>query len=579
MHEMKFLPDLVLLITVAILIIIVFQKFKIPSVIGLILTGVLVGPSGFKIVDDMDVINSLSELGVVLLLFTIGLEFSLAELSKLKRIVFVGGGLQVLITILGLSLLTFILSPFITSQIPFQKAFFYGMVFAVSSTPICLKILKERKELNQEHGKISLGILIFQDIAIVPLMIGVSFLNPAESSSFGKIAKDIGLMILLGGGIFGGFRFFLPKLLRMISHLQAQEVWVLGGLALCFGAAYLSHLAGLSLALGAFVAGVVIAGSDESHKVAKTIEPIRDAFTAIFFMSLGLLINIKFEFIHFYILVALGVILVKGAIVSFVSLILGNTPKVSILAGMALAQVGEFSYVLASVALQNQIITNDIFQIILTAMVITMILAPGMIAFAPNLAVKAVPAISFIPLHKLSLYKKEKSNPKSDRESESPEVLILGFGVIGRNVSNVLKATKIPFNIMEMNLNNVKDGKSDGLPIFYGDCTDPEALKRAGFYKAKAVVIAISDEAAVKESTSLMKKLRPDIYILVRTRYLLNQDKIKEMGADVVVTEEFESSIQIFSTLLEKFGIDKNTILDQEEIIRSNSNIVFDSKR
>ena len=186
MHEMKFLPDLVLLITVAILIIIVFQKFKIPSVIGLILTGVLVGPSGFKIVDDMDVINSLSELGV-------------------------------------------------------------------SSTRICLKILKERKELNQEHGKISLGILIFQDIAIVPLMIGVSFLNPAESSSFGKIAKDIGLMILLGGGIFGGFRFFLPKLLRMISHLQAQEVWVLGGLALCFGAAYLSHLAGLSLALGAFV--------------------------------------------------------------------------------------------------------------------------------------------------------------------------------------------------------------------------------------------------------------------------------------------------------------------------------------
>ena len=169
--------------------------------------------------------------------------------------------------------------------------------------------------------------------------------------------------------------------------------------------------------------------------------------------------------------------------------------------------------------------------------------------------------------------------PKSDRESESPEVLILGFGVIGRNVSNVLKATKITFNIMEMNLNNVKDGKSDGLPIFYGDCTDPEALERAGFYKAKAVVIAISDEAAVKESTSLMKKLRPDIYILVRTRYLLNQDKIKEMGADVVVTEEFESSIQIFSTLLEKFGIDKNTILDQEEIIRSNSNIVFNSKR
>lgn len=575
MHEMNFLPDLVLLISVAIVIIIIFQKFKIPSVIGLILTGVLLGPSGFKIVDDMDIISSLSELGVVLLLFTIGLEFSLSELSKLKRIVFVGGGLQVLITILILSLLTFILSPFITSQIPFQKAIFYGMVFTVSSTPICLKILKERKELNQEHGKISLGILIFQDIAIVPLMIGVSFLSPSESSSAGKIAKELGLMILLGGGIFGGFRFFFPKMLRMISHLQAQEVWVLGGLALCFGAAYLSHLAGLSLALGAFIAGVVIAGSDESHKVAKTIEPIRDAFTAIFFMSLGLLINIKLEFIHFYIIVALGVILAKGAIVTFVSLILGNTTKVSILAAMALAQVGEFSYVLASAAVQNQIITSDIFQIILTAMVITMILAPGMIAFAPRLAFKAVPAISFIPLHKLSLYKKEKSIPKIDNDSVVPEVLILGFGVIGKNVSNVLKETKIPFQVMEMNLNNVKEGKHIGIPIFYGDCTDPEALERAGFLKVKAVVIAISDEGAVKESTSLMKKIRPDIFILVRTRYLLNQEKIKELGADVVVTEEFESSIQIFSLLLEKFGVDKNIILEQEDIIRSNSSIFF----
>lgn len=578
MHQMNFLEDLVMLSIVAMGIIIIFQKFKIPSVIGLILTGVLLGPSGFKIVDDMALISSLSELGVVLLLFTIGLEFSLEELSKLKRIVFVGGSLQVIITILTLGIITFFLSPFITSQIPFQKAIFYGIVFAVSSTPICLKILKERKELNQEHGKISLGILIFQDIAIVPLMIGVSFLSPDESKSVSKIAKEIGLMILLGAGIFGGFRFFLPKMLRMISHLQAQEVWVLGGLALCFGAAYLSYLAGLSLALGAFIAGVVIAGSDESHKVAKTIEPIRDAFTAIFFMSLGLLINIKLEFIPLYLIVALGVILVKGAIVSFVSLLLGYTTKVSILAGMALAQVGEFSYVLASVALQNNIITNDIFQIILTAMVITMLLAPEMIAFAPRLVSKAVPAIRFIPLHKLSIYKEQIPTTHVESTIEAPDVLILGFGVIGKNVSQVLKATNIPFRVLEMNLNNVKEGKKNNIPIFYGDCTDNEALTRAGFYEAKSVVIAISDESAVKEVTSKMKKLRPDIFILVRTRYLLNQDKIKELGADLVVTEEFESSIQIFSVLLEKFGFDKSLILEQEEIIRQNSIILFEPK-
>ena len=195
---------------------------------------------------------------------------------------------------------------------------------------------------------------------------------------------------------------------------------------------------------------------------------------------------------------------------------------------MALAQVGEFSYVLASAAMQNNIITLDIFQIILTAMVITMLLAPGMIAFAPKLAVRAVPAISFIPLHKLSIYKEKTSITQPDSTSETPDVLILGFGVIGKNVSQVLMATKIPFRVLEMNLNNVKEGKKNNIPIFYGDCTDNEALTRAGFFEAKAVVIAISDETAVKEATSIMKKLRPDIFILVRTRYLLNQDKIKE---------------------------------------------------
>ncbi|MCB1180015.1 MAG: cation:proton antiporter [Leptospiraceae bacterium] len=575
MHEMDYLKDLILLSGFAIVIIIIFQKFKIPSVIGLILTGILAGRSVFALVTDIEIINNLAELGVILLLFTIGLEFSLPELSRLKRIVFVGGSLQILLTILVFSFLAYYFSPFVTKQISVSKSFFYGIVFAVSSTPIILKILKERGELYQEHGKISLGVLIFQDMAIVPLMIGVSFLSPESDNSATKILEEVGLMILLGVGIFGGFRLLLPKILKLISGLQANEIWVLGGLLLCFGTAYLSYLAGLSLALGAFTAGVVIAGSDESHKVAKTIEPIRDAFTAIFFISLGLLLNIQPNMIMVYILVAIGVILLKGAIITVVALILGHSTKISIMAGMALCQVGEFSYVLATSARKSGIITEQNLQVILTAMVITMIFAPGLISFAPRLVVHAVPAISFIPLHKLSLYKESFSISNPEPGSTDPDVIILGYGVIGKNVSKVLQATMVPFRVLEMNINNVKEGRNNGIPIIYGDCTGKESLEKAGLIKAKAVVIAISDENAVKEATSLIRKLKKDIFILVRTRYLLNKEKIEKLGADIVVTEEFESSIQIFSTLLEKFGFDKDLILEQEDFIRQNSESVF----
>jgi CPA2 family monovalent cation:H+ antiporter-2 len=575
MHEMTFLKDLIILISVAIVIIIIFQKFKIPSVIGLILTGILMGKSGFSIVTDSKLITALSEMGVIILLFTIGLEFSLKELAKLKRIVLVGGSLQVLLTILLFALITYFLSPIVTNQISVSKSFFYGIVVTVSSTPICLKILKERGELYQEHGKISLGILIFQDIAIVPLMLAISFLSPTHEASFFVVAKDIGFMILLGVGIFGGFRFLLPKLLKTISGVQTSEIWVMGGLLLCFGAAYLSSLVGLSLALGAFAAGVVIAGSDESHKVARTIEPIRDALTAIFFISLGLLLNLQVELLTSYLLVAIGIILVKGAIITIVTHLLGYSTKVSIMAGMALSQVGEFAFVMATSAKNSEIITEENFQVILTAMVITMLLSPGMIAMAPRLVVHAVPAISFIPLHKLSLYKEPRSILHPEPGSIKPDVLILGYGVIGKNVSRVLSATGIPYVVMEMNLNNVKSGKELGIPIVYGDCTEKEALERAGFENIKAVVIAISDESAVQESTSLIKKLRKDVFIIVRTRYLLNREKIENLGADLVVTEEFESSIQIFSALLEKFGFEKNLILEQEDFIRSNSVSLF----
>lgn len=575
MHDLSFLKDLILISVVSIFITVIFQKFKIPSVIGMISTGILVGQSGLGLITDTKLILTLSELGVVILLFTIGLEFSFEELKKLKAIVFWGGGLQVTLTILILGLIAYAISPLVTSQIPLNKAIFYGIVFAVSSTPICLKILKDRGELATSHGKIALGILIFQDIAIVPLMIVTNLLSPQESQSSFFIFKEIGFMILFGISLFGGFKFLIPIFLKFISQTSAKETWVFGGLILCFGSAYLSHMVGLSLALGAFLAGVIIAGYDESHKIAHSIEPLRDALLGIFFMSLGLLIQINLDLIFHYLLMSFGVILVKGAIISTIVILLGFNTKISIMSGMVLAQVGEFSFVLASAALNNNLINDQNFQVILTSMVITMILAPAMIAFAPQIASKAAPAFEFIPLQKFLNKNNLTPNVSHPMDPSCPEVVILGYGVIGKNVSSVLSAANIPYKVLELNLQAVKEAKARGVPIEYGDCTDWETLIKLHIELAKVVVISISDEKAVREATALIKKRLPHIFLIVRTRFLNNTEAITKLGADVVITEEFESSIQIFSVVLEKMGFDKELIIEQETFLRNNAKNLF----
>jgi len=284
MHEFDFLGELVLIGALAVAIILVFQRLKIPPVIGLIFTGILLGPSGIAAVYDQKLISTLAELGVILLLFTIGLEFSLDDLKKLKKIVLVGGIVQILLTGLAISFFSYWFMLVIDRGISFTAAAFLGFTFSVSSTAICLKILTDRDELALPHGRIALGILIFQDIAIVPLMIGIDLLNPEATRSFVILADKVGIIVLFAAGIFIGFRLLMPRMVRLIASLHAREVLVIGALVICFGAAYLTSLAGLSLALGSFVAGMIIASTDESHQISVTIDPFRVRHSAVSFL-------------------------------------------------------------------------------------------------------------------------------------------------------------------------------------------------------------------------------------------------------------------------------------------------------
>ncbi len=576
MHEFDFLGELVLIGALAVALLLVFQKLKIPSVIGLIFTGILIGPSGIGAVYDQKLIATLAELGVILLLFTIGLEFSLDDLKKLKNIVLVGGAVQVLFTGLSISALSYWFMFAIGRGISFSSAVFLGFTFSVSSTAICLKILADRDELALPYGRIALGILIFQDIAIVPLLIGINLLNPQATLSLALLAQKIGIIVFFAGVIFISFRLLMPKMVRLIASLHAREVLVIGALVICFGAAYLTSLVGLSLALGSFVAGMIIASTDESHQISVTIDPFREAFSSIFFISVGLLLDVKMINLPLFVSIALVVLLVKGLIVAAVSLSLGNSPRVSMMAGMALAQIGEFSFVLAETGLKNSLINHEVFQAMLAISVVTMIVTPAMIAFAPKFADQMAPALGFIPL----VSKDSSALPVRPPDSTiicagEIHAAIIGFGINGQNVAAVLHATNISYSVLEIDRVMVKTMRKKGEPIFYGDCTDKKALLRAGIDHARAVVLGISDANAIDKSIAEIRQINKKAFIIVRARTLDDVAALYKAGADVVVTEKFETSIQIFSLLLNHFTVEPELILEQQEIIRRECEKIF----
>ena len=576
MHDFDFLGELVLIGGLAVAIILVFQKLKIPPVIGLIFTGIIIGPSGIGAVYDQKLISTLAELGVILLLFTIGLEFSLDELKKLQKIVLVGGFVQILLTSLVISALSYWFMFTIGHTISLSAAVFLGLTFSVSSTAICLKILTDRDELALPHGRIALGILIFQDIAIVPLMIGINLLNPQSALSLGLMAKKIGIIVLFAIIIVIGFRLLMPKVVRLIASLHAREVLVIGALVICFGAAYLTSLAGLSLALGSFIAGMIIASTDESHQISVTIDPFREAFSSIFFISVGLLLDVKMINLPLFIAIALVVLLVKGFLVAGIALSLGNSLRVSMMAGMALAQIGEFSFVLAETGLKNSLITHEVFQAMLTISVVTMIVTPAMIAIAPKFADQLAPALGFIPLVSRDTPAHVVRPPDSTIICAGEiHAAIIGFGLNGQNVAAVLHATNISYSVLEIDREMVKTMRKKGEPIFYGDCTEKKSLLRAGIDHARAVVLGISDTSAIGNSIAMIRQINNKAFIIVRARTLDDVTSLYKSGADVVVTEKFETSIQIFSQLLNHFTVAPELILEQQEIIRRECEKIF----
>ncbi len=386
MHSFPFLDELMLMSTAALLVILLFRRMKLPPVIGLIVTGLMMGPSGLGLVENSEVISNAAEIGVVMLLFTIGLEFSLDELTKLRSIVLIGGPLQILLSSAMAAAAVLIFSAVRGFSISLEGAILVGMCTALSSTAICIKLLKESHQLQTSHGRAVLGILIFQDIAVVPMMIIATMLVSKNGIQYADIAYTLGVLVIVIAVLVVGLKWLLPRLMRFVQRETASEILILGGIVVCFGVAWITAAFGLSMALGAFIAGVAIAGSDEGHMIGEVIEPIRDVFTSLFFLSIGLLVNIMWHDIGTSIAVASIMVTVNALILIAIFKAIKLDMSTAIIASIMLSQVGEFSFVIASIGKEYQIISQTQYHHLLVSIIITMVVTPYLAKIAPKIA-------------------------------------------------------------------------------------------------------------------------------------------------------------------------------------------------
>ncbi len=546
--EIPILKDVIIIFGLAIVVIFICSRAYIPATVGLLITGIIGSPHGLGLIGSVHEVEILAEIGVVLLLFTIGIEFSMENLLRVKRSVLIGGTVQVFLAITAAFLISF------KAGLSVPQSVFAGFLVSLSSTAIVLKIYQDRAEIETPHGQTSLAILIFQDIIVVPMMIILPLMagDASESLSvalFGLL-KGVGIIALV---IFSA-RWIVPKALHLVARVKSKELFLLSIMFICFAVAFLTHHVGLSLALGAFLAGLIISETEFSHETLGSIIPFKDIFTSIFFVSMGMLLDVGFLVNHplQVLLMTMAVLLLKTLIGTAAVLFVGMPLRIALLTGFSLCQVGEFSFILFMKGVELELLTGEYYQLFLNVAVISMGITPVMFYLSNRLA----PAADKIPFN-LSLitgWRKELMGV-SLPEKPSDHIIIVGFGLNGRNLARTLKGSGIRYIIIEMNPDTVAKERKNGEPIFYGDATSDEVLKNANIKGARVMTVVIADPAATRRVVNAARSMNPKIYIIARTRFMSEIEDLTKLGANEVIPEEFETSIEIFSRALTKYLI------------------------
>ncbi len=564
--DIAFLNQIVIILGLSVITIYLFKRFKLPTILGFLVTGVLFGPQAMKLAESVTEIDALSEVGVVLLLFIIGLEFSIKSLVSIRKIVLLGGTLQVFLTILAVAGIS------IGLGLPANKAFFIGFLLALSSTAIVLKILQERGMMRSPHGRIAIGILIFQDVIVVPMMLLTPILSGQEAhiwQSLALLAAKFTFLIIL---IFILARYLVPKLLHEIARTRSRELFLITIIVICFAVAYMSALMGLSLALGAFMAGLCISESEYSHQATGLIIPFREIFTSFFFVSIGMLLDLSFVIHNFLPVVGLtlAACAIKWLVLVFASSVLRYPLKTGFLVGFSLFQVGEFAFILSATGLEYGLLDMVNYQYFLAVSILSMGATPFLISASEKLALGLMNTrVGALDLGKNG--PKMPSAPDDELESLDSHLIIIGYGVNGKNTALTAKKADIPYVIIDTNAEAVREARLNHEPIIFGDATSHHILELTKVYKARVAVVAISEYEASLNIIANIREICTTVHIIVRCKTITQSEALLQMGASEVISEQFESSIEVFARMLSQFLVNTKEIDSYIDYVRDES--------
>ncbi len=564
--EFEVLKDIVIIFALSTVVNFLFTKIRIPTIIGYLLTGIVAGPHLLGIIHAPHEIDLMAEIGVVILLFTIGMEFSLNHLLRIRHIVFLGGFLQLTLTML----LTMVMAHYY--ELNWMPALFIGFMTALSSTAVVMKILQERSEITSNYGRTVLGIMIFQDIVLIPLMLFTPLLNNGQADYSGQLIQ-LGLKtLLIIGFVYVGNRWLMPKILHLIAMTKNQELFLMSILLICLSVALLTSEMGMSLAFGAFLAGLMISESEYSHNAFGNLIPFRDTFTSFFFVSIGMLLDLTFVIDNFPVVIftVIAVIIIKMIMAGVTAFLLGHTFKGTVLVAVALSQVGEFSFILAKLGIDNKVIDNYVYQLFLAVAIITMSLSPFMITIGGRLADL---------LLKLPIPKWMVNGLFPLKQIEIPSLnnhlVLIGKDSRALNLSVMSKWMKIPYVSIVFDPAIVRKKQEKGEIVIYGDAINEPILNKAHVDSARVIVISVGNLIVSMALVEKIRTLNKHAVIMVRTKHIEDIEELYRLGANQVIPEEFETAIELFDRVMTNFLLPREKIESAIARIRKDNYGIF----
>lgn len=557
--EIPLLKEIMIIFILSIIVILFCYKIKLPTIVGFLITGVLVGPHGFGFIQDVYDVEMLANIGIVLLLFSVGMEFSVKKIIEYKRFFFIGGVLQVFLTTLGGFTVGYL------ADYSFGESLFLGFLLSLSSTAIVLRMLDEKSQTDSPQGRVIIGTLIFQDIVAIPMMLMTPVLSGADFEVDAVFWQGLVKGIAVLAFVLLAAHKLVPRLLFLIARTRSRELFLLSVLTICFSVAWITSSIGLSLSLGAFLAGLIVSDSEYRHEAVNDVLPFQDIFTSFFFVSIGMLLDTGF-FIHqpaYILFVTVGAIVLKTLMAGVSFIVLGMPLRVAVLSGIALCQIGEFAFVLAKNGVSLGMGSDYHYQLFLTVSLLTMALTPTLMNISPFLANICLK----LPLPSSIVNGLNPPQVKNKVKHEN-HIIIIGFGPSGKNLARSLKESAIPYVIVEMNPETVLAEKAKGEPILYGDATHEVVLSHVDLGSAKAVAVLINDFIATQRIVQMVRRLNSKAFIIARTRYMQQVKSLYESGADDVIPDEFGTSVEVFTRVLKTCSVSPELIDKIVHVIR-----------